>query len=283
MAIELNLETVHTPPRDAATVMVLRDAPGGPGVEVLMLRRHANSGVLGGAYVYPGGKLDADDHALAQAVGDAHSGEAALRVAALRETFEECGLWLARGPVAAPALAQARAAHAAQESFGAVVGSSGLALEPDALTPWARWITPKTPSVMNKRFDTRFFAALAPAGQQARHDNHEATEALWLRPREGLSRYWDGAIDLAPPQIMTLMELARFARAADALAYAAARAVPIIEPEPFDMDGTRTICYPGDERHSLRTPAWVGPSRLSYRNRRFEPRGGLADLLVGAL
>ena len=126
-------------------------------------------------------------------------------------------------------------------------------------------------------------AALAPADQQARHDNHEATEALWLRPREGLSRYWDGAIDLAPPQIMTLMELARFARAADALAYAAARAVPVIEPEPFDEDGTRTICYPGDERHSLRTPAWVGPSRLSYRNRRFEPRGGLADLLVGAL
>jgi hypothetical protein len=116
-------------------------------------------------------------------------------------------------------------------------------------------------------------------GQAARHDNHEATETVWLHPRTGLQQYWEGQIDLAPPQIMSLGQLARFDSVAALMAAARRRVPPLVEPEPFDEDGQRVICYPGDPRHSLREPAWPGPTRLTYRNRRFEPEGGLAALL----
>jgi 8-oxo-dGTP pyrophosphatase MutT (NUDIX family) len=256
MAIPINSDIVLTPPVPAATVMVLRDAPGG--LQVLLMRRHAKSGVLGGVYVFPGGKLDAADRtalpeyqsseqrhaALAEPDLDMATA-AALYKAAVRETFEECG----------------------------------LRLDPASLWPWSRWITPRQPSVTNKRFDTRFFVAPAPAGQHAVHDNHEATEAVWLSPGEGLRRYWDGDIDLAPPQIMSLSELHRLRSVQEALALARGRAPALIEPEPFDEDGCRVICYPGDPRHRIAARVWPGPTRLTHRNQRFEPEGGLEALL----
>jgi len=255
MAIDINNEVVLTPPVPSATVILLRDAA--EGLQVLLMRRHAASGVLGGVHVFPGGKLDPADmsrpstrvsaaqvQALAEPVLDATTA-AALYLAAVRETWEECG----------------------------------LRLDVASLWPWSRWITPRQPSVTNKRFDTRFFVAAAPDGQEARHDNHEATEAVWLTPREGLQRYWDGAIDLAPPQIMSLAQLARLDSAQQALAWARSRPPALVEPEPFDEDGRRVICYPGDPRHSIARPVWDGPTRLTHRNRRFEPEGGLAALL----
>ena len=134
-------------------------------------------------------------------------------------------------------------------------------------------------SVTRTRFDTRFFLAEAPAGQEACHDNHEATETLWVLPAEGLRQYWDGAIDLAPPQIMSLRHLAGFGSVAALMAAARTRPPPRVEPEAFDLDGERVICYPGDPRHSVPDRAWPGPTRLTWRNRRFEPAGGLAELL----
>lgn len=227
MAIDINNEVVLTPPVPSATVILLRDAA--EGLQVLLMRRHAASGVLGGVHVFPGGKLDPADmsrpsigvsaaqvQALAEPVLDAATA-AALYLAGVRETWEECG----------------------------------LRLDVASLWPWSRWITPRQPSVTNKRFDTRFFVAAAPDGQEARHDNHEATEAVWLTPREGLQRYWDGAIDLAPPQIMSLAQLARLDSAQQALAWARSRPPALVEPEPFDEDGCRVICYPGDPRHSI--------------------------------
>ncbi len=255
MAIDINNEVVLTPPVPSATVILLRDAA--EGLQVLLMRRHAASGVLGGVHVFPGGKLDPADmsrpstgvsaaqvQALAEPVLDAATA-AALYLAGVRETWEECG----------------------------------LRLDVASLWPWSRWITPRQPSVTNKRFDTRFFVAAAPDGQEARHDNHEATEAVWLTPREGLQRYWDGAIDLAPPQIMSLAQLARLDSAQQALAWASSRPPALFEPEPFDEDGRRVTCYPGDPRHSIAQPVWDGPTRLTHRNRRFEPEGGLAALL----
>ncbi len=256
MAIPIHSDIVLTPPVPAATVMVLRDAPDG--LQVLLMRRHVKSGVLGGVYVFPGGKIEAVDHhaqsepwpsealhaALAEPDLDLATA-AALYQAAVRETFEECG----------------------------------LRLDPASLWPWSRWITPRQPSVTNKRFDTRFFVAPAPAGQRAVHDNHEATEVVWLAPREALRRYWDGDIDLAPPQIMSLSELHRMGSAQQALALARSRAPSLIEPEPFDEDGRRVICYPGDPRHRVSARVWPGPTRLTHRHQRFEPDGGLEALL----
>ena len=131
---------------------------------------------------------------------------------------------------------------------------------------------------MNKRFDTRFFVAAVPAGQVAAHDNFEATESTWLRPRVALEQHRDGLIELAPPQIMTLAHIARFNNVRDAMTHARARTPPIIQPHSFEVDGTRMVCYPGDERHSVRERAMPGPTRLRYRNKLFEPVDGFEAL-----
>ncbi len=291
MVIEINSDEVLTPPLASATVMVLRDSPNGP--EVLMMRRHGNSSVLGGAHVFPGGKLDPQDQAVPIALLDqapqrlrAALGEpglddgmaAGLYLAALRETFEECGLLLA-DRIDADALREAETRLRAGEGFVPTLTALGLPLQTARLAPWSRWITPRVPSVTRSRFDTRFFLAEAPAGQEARHDDHEATETLWVLPAAGLRQYWDGAIDLAPPQIMSLCQLARFNSVAALMAAARSRRPPLVEPEAFDLEGERVICYPGDPRHSVPERAWPGPTRLTWRHRRFEPAGGLAELL----
>ena len=294
--MEINSEIVTTPPLDSATVVMLRDGP--TGLEVLLLKRHAASSVLGGAFVFPGGKLDAADahpdllHRLDRPAAALHAqlGEAdlpegkaaSLFVAALREAFEESSVLLAHsgaGQSHGDTLAAARDHLSQGMAFTPMLAHLNLTLHTQALVPWSRWITPRVPSVTNKRFDTRFFLAQAPDDQIAAHDNHETTESVWLSPREALTRYWAGQIELAPPQIMSLSHLNRYASAAAALDAAHSQKPPTIQPEPFDQEGMRVICYPGDERHSLRERALPGPTRLHFRNRRFEPAGGLGELL----
>lgn len=291
--MELNTRTVTGPIRSAATVVMLRDDPCG--LEVFMIRRHGLSDVLAGAYVFPGGKLDLNDAdpdmaaRLDQTPDQLHaaldepeldaSTAAGLYVAALREAFEETGLLYAQGADSALA---SRAGALLREglSFDEVTAMLALRLNASVLTPWSRWITPRMPSVSNKRFDTRFFVAEVPAGQHATHDNHEATESVWLSPRAALQQYWDRGIELAPPQIMSLAHLARHESVASVLAQARAQRPPLIQPEPFDQDGMRVVCYPGDERHPVTARALPGPTRLQFRDRRFEPVGGF-DALFG--
>ena len=294
--MQLNSEVVTTPPRASATVVLLRDTPS-TGLEVFLLRRHTASAVLGGAYVFPGGKLDAADcapalhahfdrspQALHQSLGepgiDVHTA-AGLYAAAVRESLEECGVLYAR------ARNQDTLAHDAQqrqqwqkqlhagEAFVDVLQNANLSVDTQYLAPWSRWITPVQPSVTNKRFDTRFFVAALPEGQAPIHDNVEAVDSVWVTPRDGLHRYWAREIALAPPQIMTLVSLTRFHSVAEVLHAAKSRKPPCVLPEPFDENGVRTICYPGDPRHSVRERALEGPSRLRFVDGRFEPHGGL--------
>lgn len=258
--MELNLEATDAPVRASATVLMLRD--GAPGLEVFLLKRHGLSDVLGGAYVFPGGKVDAQDgapatlarldrtpqelHAALHEPSLAPVEAAAIFAAALRETFEEAGVRLAAGD----------------------------------LVPWSRWITPAVGGVIRKRFDTRFFVARVPPDQAPRHDEHETTASAWLAPREALRQYWDSAIQLAPPQIMSLAHLSRHATVREAIAAARSRRPPLIHPEPFEHEGVRVICYPGDERHPVRERALPGPTRLHWLGGRFEPAGGF-DALFG--
>jgi len=289
----LNTQAVTEPPRAAATVVLLRDA--GAGLEVFLLRRHERSAVLGGAHVFAGGKVDEADagagllarldqppQALHESLHEPlidPPAAAGLYVAALRELFEECGVLLAQGATpgqTAQALALAREGH----SFGELLARLELRLQTQHVRPWSRWITPLVPSLHQRRFDTRFFVAELPAGQVAVHDNHEATQSLWIAPRQALRLYWDGAMALAPPQIMTLAALSRHATVADALARARSVAPPVIQPETFEHEGCRVMCYPGDERHSLAVRAMPGPTRLVFRNQRFEPFGGFDALFA---
>ena len=285
--MELNHEEVTTPPAAAASIVLLRDAPGG--LEVLMIERHASSSVLGGAHVFPGGKLDPGDSdaaLLARLDREPETLQAELRepglgareaaglfVAAMREAFEEAGLLFTRGstPVRAGVL---DLRHAEGFSFGRMLADLGLDLDTSRLVPWSRWITPRVPSVTARRFDTRFFVAVAHAGVEVRHDDHEAVQSTWLRPRDALQAYWAGRIMLAPPQIMSLAGLSRHASASEVIESARAGAPVLIEPHSCQIDGERVVCYPGDERHPVAFRALSGPSRLVFRNRRFEPFDG---------
>ena len=283
--MELNSEIPTAPPRDAATVVILRD--GAQGLEVFLVKRHGLSDVLGGAYVFPGGKLDAADcapdthrhldqdraqlHAALGEPGTAPELASGLFVAALRETYEEAGVLFAHG---------ADAHTGAAADFHARVLSGSMRLQTQAVHPWSRWITPRMPSVTNKRFDTRFFIAVLPPGQKAAHDNVEATESAWLRPRAALEQYWAREIELAPPQIMSLAHLARYSTAAEAMAQARSQLPPLIMPEAFQENDERVICYPGHPRHPVPARALPGPLQLFWRNKRFEPAGGFDALFA---
>ena len=292
--MELNTDLVSGPPRAAATVIMLRDGEGSDkGLEVFLIRRHLKSSVLGGVFVFPGGKVDKLDAELDtqahldQPLTELHSAlnesdidaptAAGVYIAAVREVFEESGILFAEGAThqhAAQATAMLREGH----GFAAVLAEMKLRLQTSSLAPWSRWITPVSPSVMNKRFDTRFFVAAVPTGQIAMHDNYEATESVWLTPRMALEQQRDALIEMAPPQIMTLAHLSRFDNVQSVMAEARSRRPPVIKPHPIDIDGTRVICYPGDDAHPVRQRAMPGPTRLRYRNKLFEPPEGFEAL-----
>ena len=295
--MELNHNVIDTPPRDAASVVMLRD--GAEGMEVLLMRRHADSAVLGGAYVFPGGKVDAADAApellarLDRPPAELHArlGEpalspaqaAALYVAAAREAAEESGLlFLQRGAeeVASHSAATCTRLRAG-ESLGALLAEHGALFDTDALAPWSRWITPRRPSVMNKRFDTRFFLAAVPPAQEARVDDFEVTEARWLTPRAALAQYRAHEIDMAPPQIVSLLHLMRYAHVAEAMHDARTRHPPLIQPEPVEIADTRVLCYPGDPEHPVAARALPEPvpTRVVWRGKRFEPPQGFGAFL----
>ena len=273
-------------PRPAATVVMVRD--GASGLEVFMVRRHGLSDVLGGAYVFPGGKvdpadaelqphhhLDQDPDMLRASLGEPELDAlqaTALYVAAVREAFEECGVLFAHNPAAPAALdvPEITALCRAGQSFNDAVAARGLRLDTQALAPWSRWITPVKSPIMTKRFDTRFFLAFAPAGQTAQHDDHEATASVWTTPQAALARYQAEEIELAPPQIMGLLHLSLFTSAHAALEDARTRRPPVIRPEVIDVgNGERLLCYPGDEHHPVRARALPGPTRIEYRKGRF--------------
>src|SRR6202161_4732886 len=171
--------------RPAATILLLRDGPDG--VEVFSVVRHHAIEFAGGALVFPGGRVEEADHELAVRLEDCPNPDGleidamAFRVAAIRETFEECGVLLAR-PRGSDDLIDAatlkrledqhRAAlNAGSIGFDAVLGSEGLVPAPDLLVHFAHWITP---SHQPKRYDTHFFLAEAPEAHLAVHDGQEA-------------------------------------------------------------------------------------------------------------
>ena len=288
--MELNSDIPTDPPRDASTVVMVRDSAAG--LEVFLVKRHGLSDVLGGAYVFPGGKLDASDARvdsaahldqdpaqLHAALGEPQTdvGTATgLYVAAMREAFEESRVLFTHN------IETARAAllHDRAKPFNLLLAELAVRLQTRNILPWSRWITPRMPSVTRKRFDTRFFVAAVPAEQEARHDDHEATESVWLRPRAALEQYWNGQIELAPPQIMSLAHLARHATVDSVMQAARSRLPPLVLPESFDEGGIRVLCYPGDPQHSVAQRALPGVTRLMYRNQRFEPVEGFEALFV---
>jgi 8-oxo-dGTP pyrophosphatase MutT (NUDIX family) len=273
-------------PRPASTLILLRDTAAGP--EVLMLKRSGLSDVLGDAYVFPGGKLDATDlkihpetgmdesparlqRRLSEASCDPETA-AGLYVAAIRETFEESGILMVEGTTQ-QLCAQVAGRLGDGLSFGDVVAELKLRLGVSQLVPWSRWITPVS-QLQATRYDTRFFVARAPFDALAQHDGYETTEARWMQPRQALHDYWTREISLAPPQIMTLIGLSASDDVASVLLGAQGRIPSFVEPVVLPGDDGLQLCYPGDPDHPRRERVMPGPLRLAIRNGRYEPALG---------
>ena len=253
--------------RPAATVVVLRDGPGGP--EVFMVRRHESTAFMGGAHVFPGGRVDAADgdadagwcdgidHAVRQLDGLAPADAVAYHVAAARELFEEAGVLLARHPngdfvsLAAAAdherLRQDRAlVHEGKTRLRAVIEREGLRLALDTLVLFAHWVTPPIDS---RQFDTRFFMTRVPPHQTPAHDDTETTHSLWARPADAIAQAGRDEIVLPPPTWSTLREIEPFESVKDALGWARARTVIRRMPKAVEQDGRRMLLLPGDPEH----------------------------------
>lgn len=224
------------PIRPAATIALLRDQPDGP--EVFMLRRHSNHVFAARAYVYPGGALEAEDHAaglLARyGADDAAFADAAMGMgealgywsAAIRECFEESGV-LVGCDIGKPLAPEAQAAARDELNAGVLgwrdlVAKLELRFDATTLQYFAHWTTPQG---MPRRFSTRFFAARMPPGQQANPDGSETTRGEWLRPEAALDRQRAGEIFLMTPTIATLRQLGEYADIDSALADMSAREV----------------------------------------------------------
>lgn len=235
--------------RNAATVMLVRD--GADGLEVFMLLRALKSEFSAGAYVFPGGGVDAadamvggdvalsglDETAASRQLG-IDSGGLAFWVAVVRECFEEAGVLIARdnsggfvdltGAHAQRFAAHREALNAGARSLGDICVAEGLQLPLDQIHYYAHWITPEG---MPKRYDTRFFVCQAPDNQMPLHDGRETVDHCWITPRAALEAGQSGDFKIVPVTRKQLESMLPFERAADFIAHAAARTdIPTIMP-----------------------------------------------------
>jgi 8-oxo-dGTP pyrophosphatase MutT (NUDIX family) len=252
-------------PAPASTLVLLRDGAAG-GCEALLIERHAKSRFAAGAFVFPGGRIesgDRPDDATRWCAG-LDPGEAAARlgadvtpteavgywVGAIRETFEEVGVLLAHGPDGGPVTVAAerlreyrRACQRDPGAFWAMLRAEGLALATDRLVYFAHWITPEEQPL---RFDTRFFAAPWPPGQDAVADDREIVTVRWLTPAQALAARASGELAIRLPTAKTLGLL----EGADSVASALERLrqVPVspVRPRLVTEDGQVRAILPGE-------------------------------------
>jgi 8-oxo-dGTP pyrophosphatase MutT (NUDIX family) len=246
--------------RHAATVVLLRD--GADGIEAYLLRRLGSMTFAGGMYVFPGGSVDRRDLDAQIAWAGPPAAEWAaplsadeplargLVAAAVRETFEESGVLLA-GPDADSVTTAAGEHWQAEQaalldrtaSMAEVLARNGLVLRADLLRPWAHWVTPE---IEPKRFDTRFFVAALPEGQQPVHFRGESDHSEWTTPRVAVERHAAGEIAMLPPTVFTLAEIGAYDTVADVMAAGARRDVKKVLPK-IVVDGDDVLLLlPGD-------------------------------------
>ena len=235
----------------AATILMLRDAPS---FEVLMVRRHHQIDFAAGALVFPGGKTHAGDDApdweeRTLGWGAALPAKRPLRIAAIREAYEEAGILLARHLDGSPFRGDERA-HAAREDVGKerrafldLIRELDLYLDLEALTVFARWITP---AMMPRRFDTWFYLAEAPPEQLAICDGQETVDAEWIEPAEAIRLADAGQRTVIFPTRMNLQLLGESRNAEEAVERARARELVTVEPKVAMRDGKRVLTIPPD-------------------------------------
>ena len=233
-----------TPPAiPAATLVVFRDAGDGP-PELLFVERAKAMAFAGGALVFPGGRVDPGDHALAAVLGTGDA-ESAARIAAVRETIEEAGLPIGLSPMPSPtAFARMRAALHAGTAFGEALTDAAVSLDLDALEYFARW----RPAHAHARiFDTRFYLARLPAdAPEAQVDATENVRLFWATAADVLAEADAGRATIIFPTRRNLERLAQFADFAAAVEHARAHPVRTVTPWTETRDGVEHLCIPHD-------------------------------------
>jgi 8-oxo-dGTP pyrophosphatase MutT (NUDIX family) len=279
-------------PKPAATIVLLREAEGAP--EIYMVKRASQAAFFGGAYVFPGGKLDKADSApelLARVRGVTNEVAArmqegiascqALYAAALRETFEEANILLAVARDGSPAevqreprkilLQEARKKLNAGDSlaFRCLLEELDLYLDASRVLFFARWVTPEAEP---RRFEASFFLAETPAHQIAAHDGSEATEGLWLGANKILQKHKEGEIFLAPPTFRTLENFAHFSSMQALVEHHQRHPAPVVRPYlRFGDDSEVQLLLDHDPEHPNPSsgPFVEGDSRIVLQEGRW--------------
>ncbi|PCI51350.1 MAG: hypothetical protein COB49_02280 [Alphaproteobacteria bacterium] len=236
-------------PKDSASVLVIRDGEVHPvygTLQILMVKRHKNIKFAGGAYVFPGGKLDPADKALEESdqkssLQNISTEFRGLRYAALREAFEETGLIIGTidgAPIGEELRKSIDQKYRADFLSGAItlaefLDRTGIVLDMNDCYPFAHWITPKVYPI---RFDTRFYLTVAPEGQIPSPDGHEITHVEWMHPMT-LVEESDGVLMF--PTMMNLKKLGQAKCVAEALELLAAREIITVTPEVITGDKVR--------------------------------------------
>jgi 8-oxo-dGTP pyrophosphatase MutT (NUDIX family) len=281
--IDANRQAVT--PRDAATLVLVRDAAGG-GIEIFCVERSKQSKFMGGAIVFPGGKLDdADrDPRWSECANTPRAPRApiaadddtlrALAIAACRETLEEAALLPLEGKsLDHDTLLAMRTSLAKKEStLVELVRAKKGRLDLGALHAFARWVTP---TVESRRFDARFFLVVVDSDARGLHDATETTSSFWAKPADVLARFAAGEIQLAPPTHRTLEIFSAHRSATDSIGYAASACLDPICPklvQHVDAKGqTMALVLPGDREHDIATSRVPGKSRFVMRGDRWLP------------
>lgn len=257
-------------PRPAATLILARDTDSG--IEVLLTRRTQKAEFAGGAHVFPGGGVDGADAsaelaAHCEGLDDVEAsrmlglerGGLAYWTAAMRECFEEAGLLLAldaRGqyaeihhPQRAQVFAQLReSVRSGRMTLAELCREQKLRLAAGHLAYYSHWITP---AGRPRRYDTRFFVAVAPATQTPSHDNSETVDHLWIRPADALDRYRRGEMHMIFPTIKTLQSMVRFSKAQDLIQFARSpREMPMMAPRMAKGRQGAKLLLPGDHAYA---------------------------------
>jgi 8-oxo-dGTP pyrophosphatase MutT (NUDIX family) len=254
------MSTEAVTPRPASTILLLRDSAGTGGrgeIEVFMMVRHYEIDFNSGALVFPGGSVDKGDQEIIARPEFYSGGEGldagalSFRIAAIRETFEESGILLAR-PRGSKELVDAKrageieaASRAAlcesKTTFLKVLTDDGMMLALDELVPYAHWITPEG---MPKRFDTWFFLAAAPPEQVGAHDGKESTDSIWVSPREALEGGESGRFKLPFPTTRNLIKLGKQKSVKAALDDSRGKPIVTVMPVMTKLNGGRQLRIP---------------------------------------
>jgi len=281
-------------PLDSATIILLREAIG-EHFEIYLMRRHRNHKFMGGAYVFPGGKLDKEDcipelftygnslsiEEVKQSLQEPDIPEEkafGLFFNAIRETFEEAGILFAyksSGEIINFSDADTRQKFAGYRlqiyekklSLYNLAKMENLQYSLDLLSPYSHWITPE---IESKRFNTRFLLGIAPMGQVAAHDNMEMTESKWITPSNALKEHNTGKILLMPPTLKTIEELNEFHSTDSLIDSTKSRKINIILPQAFIDGEIFGVKLPHDPDYTIKEfkiPLRPGePSRIAMRD-----------------